>query len=230
MKAKFLFAVLLSVPFCVFSLNDSEDDDPSVGVFADSRDGQTYTWVRIGDQIWMAENLNWTPADDHGGWSGCYDNDDENCYIYGRLYTWLSAMQGATMSVSNPSGVQGACPPGWHLPSDEEWKQLEMHLGMTQAEADGVGYRAIGKNVGTRLKAKPPSWDGNDAYGFSALKGGQYLGRGTFFNLGNNGIWWTATESNAAALIRGLVSGDTGVSRGNIYKGSGLSVRCVRDK
>jgi PKD repeat protein len=98
------------------------------GIFTDSRDGQTYKWVKIGNQVWMAENLNWVPSNDYGGWSGCYNNSASNCESYGRLYTWPSAMQGAGSSSSTPSGIQGVCPPGWHVPSHDEWTQLEQYV------------------------------------------------------------------------------------------------------
>ncbi len=115
-------------------------------------DGNTYKTIKIGKQWWMAENLKVTHYDDgtaislvtsDTAWASlgnnstdkayCYHSNNENGEkdTYGALYTWAAAMNGAGSSSANPSGTQGVCPTGWHLPSDKEWKQLEMYLGMT---------------------------------------------------------------------------------------------------
>ena len=88
------------------------------GTFVDSRDGKTYKTTKIGTQWWMAENLAYNVGD--GCWA--YNNDESNVATYGRLYIWEAA--------------QAACPSGWHLPSENEWKQLEMAIGMSQSETD----------------------------------------------------------------------------------------------
>ena len=105
----------------------------------DPRDGKVYNIVKIGNQWWMAENLNAIKysdgtaiplVEDTAAWNNLteidkaycyYDNDVSNGDIYGALYTWVAAMNGAVSSDANPSGVQGICPAGWHMPSDEEW-------------------------------------------------------------------------------------------------------------
>ena len=86
--------------------------------FTDSRDGQTYQAVQIGDQCWMAENLNYDQEAYGNDW--CYENKMSNCNTYGRLYDWIAIMQGRKSNNDNPSKVKGVCPSGWHLPSDEE--------------------------------------------------------------------------------------------------------------
>ena len=229
------------------------------GFFIDSRDNHEYQWVEIGNQTWMAENLAFLPSvNPSSSWSSSeprfyvYDyqgstvNDATvtiNYSTYGVLYNWPAVMLGATSSNTNPSGVQGVCPNGWHMPSDEEWKQLEKFLGMSQSEADDIGYRGI--DQGSQLADSASLWrDGRlksdpkfGLSGFDALPGGyrnyddrfQYQERVT--------AWWSTTESSSypsgAAFYRQLWDDYTGVLRssntGNHSKENGISVRCVRD-
>jgi uncharacterized protein (TIGR02145 family)/uncharacterized repeat protein (TIGR02543 family) len=155
------------------------------GTFIDSRDGQQYRWVTIGTQTWMAENLNFDTTG-----SVCYDNDPGNCDIYGRLYDWATVMGFASTcnSTSCASQVEsphhrGICPPGWHVPSDAEWTTLVDYAG-------GVSV------AGTKLKSTS-GWNsggnGTNETGFSALPGGTGWGSG-FYDVGNYGYWWSATE------------------------------------
>jgi uncharacterized protein (TIGR02145 family) len=105
-----------------------------------------------------------------------YNNSATYMDTYGGLYTWAAAMNGATTSDTNPSNVQGVCPEGWHLPSDFEWKELEIHLGMSQADADSRGYRGI--DVGGMLKEpgisywESPNTGATNQSGFTAIPGG----------------------------------------------------------
>jgi uncharacterized protein (TIGR02145 family) len=135
----------------------------SVSSFADSRDGKKYKNVKISEQVWMAENLNYeTPSG-----SFCYENDNSNCDKYGRLYDWNTA----------PS----ACPAGWRLPAREEWDVLVKLVNIVS-----------GNKAGEKLKSKS-GWSGNengtDDYGFSALPGGARYGD-VFFHIGRSGFWW----------------------------------------
>ncbi len=206
---------LLVVFSAVFMSAGISENQPST--FTDPRDGRTYKMVKIGSQYWMAENLNYAST----GW--CYDDITENCNIYGRLYTWEQAMAGQASSSLNPSGVQGICPPGWHLPSDNEWSQLTDWL-----EANGHSY-----SQGTALKASSahsPPWNGTDNYGFSALPGGFRDSDGSFVVLGIYGGWWSASEFIFTdAWYHGLGSSHAGIFRLSNVKGCGFSVRCIRD-
>jgi uncharacterized protein (TIGR02145 family) len=182
------------------------------GVFTDKRDKQIYKWVKIGKQIWMAENLNYKTSN---SWQ--YDNNSTNGYIYGRLYAWAAATI--------------ACPSGWHLPDDEEWKTLEMHMGMSQNEADDTGFR--GTNEGKKLK-DISGWysegNGTNAVGFSALPGGYFRTNGYFYRLGSYGYWWSAAANGSAnAKTRRLTYNTDDVHRNNNNKDYGFSVRCLRD-
>lgn len=177
-------------------------------------DGRSYPIIQIGEQWWMAENLAYNIG--NGCWA--YDNNENNVATYGRLYSWETA--------------KTACPTGWHLPTDDEWKQLEMAIGMSQSEADDEGLR--GTNEGTKLKATN-SWtnngNGTDDFGFSALPGGQRNRTDdTFGNVGDYGNWWSATEYYSySAWHRNLGYDTTDVGRYDNNKAYGFSVRCVRN-
>ena len=123
------------------------------GTFTDSRDGKTYITVALGEQTWLSENLNFET-------SGSTRVLNNNGNVYGRLYTWQSALT--------------ACPSGWHLPSDEEWKTLELWLHMLQREADAVSWQ--GTIQSWWLKGMM-DWGnggqgGSQRYIFNALPGG----------------------------------------------------------
>jgi uncharacterized protein (TIGR02145 family) len=184
----------------------------NTGYFTDARDGQTYKWVKIGNQVWMAENLNYNTGN-----SWCYDNVIANCNKYGRLYDWETAIR--------------ACPKGWHLPSDDEWKTLEMDFGMSQREADDADWR--GTDEGKKLKSTSGWYNkskGSDKVGFSALPGGYRSSNGDFRDWGDGGYWWSATAGNSGiAWLRVLSYNIDRVFRTIDSKGSGFSVRCVRD-
>jgi uncharacterized protein (TIGR02145 family) len=215
-------------------------------------DGNLYQTVQIGNQIWMAENLKVThyangtsiPLIENAmAWemlvytdrAYCwYDNSTTNRDQYGGLYNWPAAMNGAYSSNANPSGVQGVCPDGWHIPSDEEWIELELYLGMSRTEADGTGWR--GTDEGGKLKeAGTAHWASNNSgatneSGFTALPGGSRNLSGSFSNIGNYGNWWSSSESTATyARGRYLYFDHAGVYRNIFSKRSGFSVRCVRD-
>lgn len=184
----------------------------TTGTFTDPRDGQEYAFIEIGAQTWMAENLNYETEN-----SWWYDNDPDNGDTYGRLYTWDAALD--------------ACPDGWHLPSDEEWKTLEMELGMSQSEADDTGWR--GTDQGEQMKATS-GWNNNgngtNSSGFSALPGGYRYPSGWFSHLGYGGDWWSSTEySSSRAWSRGVGYDDDDVGRGTDGRDEGFSVRCLKD-
>jgi len=178
------------------------------GTFTDPRDDQnrTYKTVKIGNQTWMAENLDYKEDN-----SWCYDNKEDNCVKYGRLYSWNAA--------------RGACPPGWHLPSRQEWGYLEGMAG--------------GNNAGKKLKSK--SWwnykdngnsgNGTDEYGFSALPGGDRRPSDNTFNaVGYYGYWWTDTENNSGnAYYRVMTYDYDNVGEDNDSESYGFSVRCVKN-
>jgi len=189
--------------------------------FTDIRDGNVYNWVKIGNQIWMAENLRYLPRVVGPGTSSettpyyyvyGYDGTSvaaakarANYKTYGVLYNWKAACN--------------SCPDGWHLPSDAEWAELVQFVSTTG-------------NSGLVLRSTS-GWYGNsngtDDYVFTALLGG-YRSSGSFYDIGEDCYWWSATERDEAiVLCPGIVSHFSYVDGYLKYKYYGLSVRCVRD-
>jgi len=194
---------------------------PSKPTFTDERDGKTYTYVKIGTQTWMAENLNFVvevkdqPTFPGGGTfdeesSKCYNNNPANCKKYGALYTWTTAMKlpydncavlTCDRYISKPHH-QGICPAGWHIPSSEEWATLAKNAGGTMQpniknDIEGTEYLGGATDAGAKLKAKS-GWNdngnGTDNYGFAALPGGQINGEAEFAKIGEGGYWWSTTQ------------------------------------
>jgi uncharacterized protein (TIGR02145 family) len=131
-------------------------------------------------------------------------------------------MDGEASSTTNPSGIQGVCPAGWHLPSDAEWTELTDYLGGT-----GAGGKL--KETGTTHWNSPNTGATNET-GFTALPGGNRDGSGTFNSIGSNGYWWSATEFYGSnAWDRYMNYSSSSVGRGSPSKEVGFSVRCVRD-
>ncbi len=202
-------------------------------------EGNTYDVVKIGEQCWMAENLATTEyndgtdipnVDDTGVWNNldhdayCWFNNDYDNYgsVYGALYNFFAVETGKL------------CPDGWKVPSDEEWKELEMYLGMTQAQADSAMWRGTTEG----LKIKHPSIDGTNETGFSALGAG-WLVWNLFSSYGRHAYFWTSTEKNATHAYQRLVHDATGVGDHRLIcrstqtqdmrKQAGQSVRCIKE-
>lgn len=202
-------------------------------------DGNVYNTIMIGDQCWMAENLKVTHyrngdpiphVTDPGTWGGLtteaycnYNNNEGNVAVYGRLYNWFAV-----------DDSRNIAPAGWHVASDAEWKQLEMYLGMSQAEADAIGLRGTDeggklKETGTTHWASPNTGATNTS-GFTALPGGCRFSDGLFDGMGGNANIWSSTEyGSIGAWLRNLNYNRSQIVRSSSSKRSGISVRCVRD-
>lgn len=204
-------------------------------------DGNTYKTVTIGSQIWMAENLRSTHYPDgteiplekgYDSWADLDLSDDAYCYYLngaGVGSTFISKM-GALYTYA---AAEDACPTGWHLPSDDEWKTLEMYMGMSQSEAN-ISGNGRGTGEGKKLKASDYGWrikDGTDDYGFSAYGGGSRgYDSGLFYYDYEAGNWWTSTDaSTGQAFIRQLYYTSDNINRFPTPYGTGLSVRCIKD-
>jgi len=242
---------------CLFILNCDKDSvtDPDKKSTMTDQDGNVYQTIKIGNQVWMAENLKVTHyrngniipnvTTGYSGYSGywsnlttgaycVYDNNENNAETYGYLYNWYA--------VNDSSNI---APEGWHVPTDEEWKELEMSLGMSQSEADDTGYR--GTDEGSKLAGNASfvwlvsfslwsdgSLEKNPAFGtsgFSALPGGyRDNDHGTFHDRGNSTLFWSSTEfSTYYAWGRLLLCSHSEVYRYRYNKHYGFSVRLIKD-
>ena len=194
------------------------DEKVDKNCLLDERDGQRYKTVEIGNQVWMAENLNYVTDS-----STCYRKMNRFCRKYGRLYIWADAVGksesecGEGEECSLPSGnIQGVCPNGWHLPSLAEWKELfEVVKYSDYIKSDSIWTRGYGNS---------------DRFGFNALPAGYMIGRGGYDYFHSGTGFWSSTESR-----QGLAYGLKLVYNGTTNKlqewteDFGLSVRCVKD-
>jgi uncharacterized protein (TIGR02145 family) len=193
-------------------------------------DGNTYSHVKIGNQIWMAENLKTThyrngdeindgtgvgdlsTETDPNYWFAYNDNLD-NISTYGRLYTWYAV-----------TDSRNICPDGWHVPTDDEWTILTDYLGGLSVAGGKL------KETGTTHWDSPNTGATNET-GFAALPGSFRLGElGFLFSLGDQGILWTASESGSEdAWYRWVYYENSKVGRDDNPKKNGFSVRCIKD-
>ncbi len=188
-------------------------------------EGNIYQTIAIGTQIWMKENLKSTYYSDGTSITGVfvYNDEETNAATYGRLYTWSAVMKGSTSSTTNPSGVQGICPTGWHVASYAEWNALKNYVGN-----DAKKLREAG-NV--HWISENPA---DNSSGFTALPGGHRFGSGEYNGIGNNGKFWSATEEDAifaAGIMLSNMNIDilSDISKIISDKSNSESVRCVSD-
>ncbi len=217
-------------------------NDLSFSTVLNDVNGNIYNVIIIGTQVWMKENLKTTKYSDgtdiplintEEAWSVLtftnkaycwYDDDIGNKEVYGALYTWAAAMNGMTSSDSDPSGVQGVCPSGWHLPSDSEWILLTNYLG------EGVAGGKL-KEEGTSHWLYVNTGATNET-GFTALPGGIRNFNGTFESLGSVGRWWSSTSIEHDPYYvwgESLYFNQVYIYRSMANKKDGRSIRCIKD-
>ena len=220
------------------------EDNCEYGELVDDRNGQTYKTVKIGDQWWMAENLNYAylqPTTELDSSSFCYNDSAEYCERYGRLYIWSAAMDSAAVFsadgaecgyksiCSSTYPVRGVCPKGWHLPSIDEWDDMVAYVG---------GDRYAGRMLKTTTEwfVYDDNIVGIDAYAFSGWPSGRRDNFDKFDGVGRFAFYWSASEvladiailrTNAYSIELGF--NYMGVQRSDYYKSGAMSVRCVRD-
>ena len=231
-----LITVFIATFLILSSLSCNKDEIESIihGEDLTDIDGNNYQSIIIGTQQWMAQNLMTTKYNDgeqiplintDTGWrkhryhAYCWVDDSYNCSLnekYGAMYNWFVIKTGKL------------CPTGWHVPTDDEWEELELYIYNEFNEDYGVG---------THLKAKY-GWDydnvipsGNNYYGFSALAAGERNNdSGKFVNNHKFGRWWSSTkEDSFHSWSRSLSFHSTGMYRGYSNQSSGFSVRCIKD-
>jgi len=213
------------------------------GSFTDSRNGHIYKTVKIGSQVWMVENLDVDiflngesipEIKDHNEWEKAgreeksawcfYKNDPENGDIYGRLYNWYTVVDS-----------RGLAPEGWRVATEDDWKALEMSIGMKQSEANAMLW--CGTNLGNKLKETgtnhwgSPNLGATNERGFTALPGG-YRGDngGRFYHKGDAAHFWSSMDHNTgSAWYQRLHSNSAGFRRLHNHKSYGFSVRCIKN-
>lgn len=217
------------------------NSDLTYGTVSDI-EGNVYKTIVIGTQTWMAENLRATRYNDNteieligdgNDWMNtetpgyCWYENNKQLYgnTYGAYYNWLTII------------TFRLCPTGWHVPSDNEWKALEMNLGMTQALADAEGTR--GTLEGSAIKeAGANNWlqsgiPGTNTSGFTGVPGGYRSGyMGNFDEEGLASYWWTSTGYYPQGWIgysRSMYSGSSGIARTLRYLKEGFNVRCIKN-
>ncbi|MBU0765555.1 MAG: hypothetical protein KJ607_12035 [Bacteroidetes bacterium] len=196
----------------------------------DFRDGQYYATVNINNKCWMAQNLNigntitaTVGAQANNGIieKYCYSNTSSNCDTYGGMYEWSELMQYNASDAGNPGTTQGICPNDWHIPTDAEWTALTDYLGGLNVAGGKM------KEVGT-THWTPLNIGATNTSGFTGLPGGRY--NGSFYDLGGNGYWWSATENAGAnAWYRYLYYNTANAYRFDIAKTTSYSVRCIKN-
>lgn len=217
----FIFVLLLLTSAILKSQNDSiVVDNISIAdlsnEFIDSRDNQKYTYIIIDEVKWMAENLRFDMPN-----SLIYSDMVENLDVYGRLYNWEEAIC--------------ACPTGWRLPSDDDWKKLESYIGIGNSMTDSIGWR--GKPYGNLLKGKLDEFGKNSLQmntaeiGFNALAGGVAYEDNQFANYKVAAYFWSSTNYYSSfAWSRYLSSEQSGVFRNISLVNWYLSVRCIENE
>ncbi len=203
------------------------EDNCEYGELVDDRDGQVYKTVKIGDQWWMAQNLNYETDN-----SFCYNDSASYCEKIGRLYLWSAAMDsvgewsangkdcGADKTCSPFYPVRGVCPEDWHLPTQTEWRALFMAVG--------------GESTAGKVLKSTSGWNrngnGTDAFSFSALPAGNRSDYGSFIKEGGSGAeFWSSTEYNSYGAYDIHMNYNDGIAYGGNSKGYGYSVRCLKD-
>ena len=229
--------ILSGLVLTLFNSCKKDNTNNPSGAITD-KDGNVYASVTIGTQVWMVENLRTTKYNDGtpiplvtdaATWGAlttpgyCWYNNDEasNKAAYGALYNWKAAMN--------------ACPAGWHLPTDAEWKILERNLGMNNTDADATGWR-YSALVGGQLKEtgtshwKVPAVGATNTSGLTSLPGGDRDTDVGFIDLGNYCFFWSATEDGSSrAWYRRLNDDNAGVHRSSSRQPTGYSVRCLQN-
>jgi len=203
-------------------------------IMTDPRDTTHYQVVTLGDQTWMAENLNYgkavppghIPEDNRVVEKSCYNGSQENCEALGALYTWGEATRYSRPANRKRNHVQGVCPDGWHIPSDEEWDRLTEYLG---------GEMVAGNKMKDLDYWDQPNNQGQnrvylDVTGFAALPAGRIDLTGESYYMGTSTSFWSASKpSSNKGWHRSITTQGSGLYRDASYTNQKFSVRCIKD-
>ena len=228
---------------CPFDPNYMENKIKCESFFIDERDGNRYRTIRIGNKVWLAENLRFVI------------NLGKGSYLYGKNTQDIDYVKSNDLYkkyglLYNYETAKIACPKGWHLPSDDEWKELELFLGMDKEVCELVSYKQMpenyksfnnprtGINILTLLDLE--SWNGLESpfiedIGFNARPGGWRTYHRVFEDIGIMSSWWTSTENknkqqnNIFVYQREIRTGVEGIIRADCATSCCLSVRCIKD-
>jgi uncharacterized protein (TIGR02145 family) len=205
-------------------------------------DGNVYQTVQIGNQVWMAENLKTThyangtalldginagtmTEDYTSKYYFAFNDNESNVSIYGRLYTWAAAVNGSNGSSINPSGVQGICPNGWHIPSKAEFIELSEYLGGDEVAGGKMKEEGI-------THWNSPNTGATNESGFTALPAGfRWAYYDIYYWFRESFLFWSATNYNEGSSWRGSLDHESSsfFYQASEMKNNGLSVRCVKD-
>lgn len=238
------------------------EDNISLNIELDVADieGNEYSILKIESQIWMIENLRttkhpdglpiqliedqaeWIELEDKDQGYCWYNNDESNRDEYGALYNWSAATNGYSDYEDSQEVIQGVCPDGWHIPSDNEWMMLERFLGMSEKEMEKLVWASEqrGNNEGGKMKRADgfywtsPNIGATNESGFSALPGGGRNRQG-FFGMKDLANFWSSTkyfnvnDNKTYIVYRQLYSGSQWIGRHLMQKKEAASIRCIKD-
>lgn len=185
---------------------------PNRGMFIDERDGQEYRYTTIGDQVWMAQNLNYVAE-----YSACYDNDELNCELWGRFYSLLE--DGQPSGPMNYAMVDSICPTGWHVPSEQEWTRMIASIGKYNDHE--TAKRLKSSELWTHEYS---GGNGTDECGFRALPGGDQAPSKSEYMYQYAGFWTSTMKTSGLAYT--IFVGATIFETASSYRNS---IRCIKD-
>jgi uncharacterized protein (TIGR02145 family) len=221
MKNKLYIAI-----YILFSFSFANAQQPCNNETSIAYGGIVYKIHAFGNQCWFKENLNIgtmimgdaTPQNNNKIEKYCYDNEEENCRLYGGLYEWNEIIEYAAKE-----GAKGICPKGWHIPSDKDFMILESFLGMTQEQCQATGSRGTQAVKILREKGVVAPFD--------AMLCGNHSDDGNFADFNILTYFWTSTGDvdGKNAIARSLLLDDKGIYRDWQGVRKGYSIRCLKD-
>ncbi len=201
----------------IFNNGDELDTIIVLGEEIQDSEGYVYKTVQVGEQVWMAENLKTTPE---YGQSWCYSDQEYYCERYGRFYNWEAVMAG-----SQEAGVQGICPDGWYVPTDQDWYTLESSF--TNEACDGSRLSWGCYPAGRFMKTE--TWGGDENSLFAVLPAGFIDRQGRSSLLNSYSYFWTSSKVGDGVWRRGFLESQSNILRTTENPDFGYSLRCIKE-